>query len=64
MRAPISQNLVPELRRVASQYIALPGKVHFTFPMHDTASTYLGKVHVNIIILLPRVVCMVCYHLV
>lgn len=33
MRAPISPNLVPELRRVASQYIALPERyiLHFQY---------------------------------
>lgn len=42
MRAPISLKTLylSYVGQVASQYIALPGTLPFTFPMHDTASTY------------------------
>lgn len=59
MRAPISLKTLYlsyvgsiTIHCITTRYLT------FTFPMHDTASTYLhvGKVHVNIIILLPRLV--------
>lgn len=59
MRAPISLKTL-YLSYVGSITIhCITRYLTFTFPMHDTASTYLGKVHVNIIILLPRLPSMV-----